>query len=166
VSPIGVYEHKRRPLAERFWRKVEKHDGCWRWTGRPMTVGYGYIMDDDGSDTYAHRVSWRLHYGSIPDGMCVLHRCDNRICVNPAHLFLGTRADNMADKTAKGRTPHGENHWNSKLSSADVREIVKRLEAGETQTSIARDYGVYRQAIGSIATGRCWAAITQLQEVV
>jgi hypothetical protein len=153
-----------KTLAERFWNKVEKHtEGCWRWTGRPMAVGYGYLASrgPDGvmRDGYAHRASWELHYGSIPDGLCVLHRCDNRMCVNPAHLFLGTRADNMADKAAKGRAPHGEGHWNNKLTFEDVRVICEAVSSGRTHVSVANDFNVSRQAIGSIVTGRTWKAV-------
>jgi len=143
--------------VKRFWRKVEKGDVCWRWLGRPVHVGYGYFgRREEGQkvDGYAHRTSWEIHYGAVPDGFCVLHRCDNRMCVNLAHLFLGTRTDNQADAAAKGRMPHGDRHWNTKISEELVPVVLKRLSDGETQEVVARDYGVSRQAVGNLARRR------------
>lgn len=118
-----------------------------------MSVGYGYFFIE-GKDGYAHRFSWEHHYGPIPEGLCVLHRCDNRMCVNPAHLFLGTRADNQQDAADKGRMPHGEAHWATKLTEAQVMEVVGLLASGQSHSSIARVYGVSRQAITNISLGR------------
>jgi hypothetical protein len=139
--------------TQRFWRMVAKSDACWRWTGKPMAVGYGYfshVVEGVKKDGYAHRASWEIHYGPVPEGMCVLHRCDNRMCVNPAHLFLGTRSDNQQDAANKGRMPHGPDHWNTKLSEADVSSIVERIKAGETRTKLAQEFGVTRQYVGTL----------------
>lgn len=90
------------PLETRFWQRVEKTDGCWRWTGPLHAFGYGLIWRG-GNNVGAHRISWEIHVGPIPDGLFVLHRCDNPPCVRPDHLFLGTQADNIHDMVAKGR---------------------------------------------------------------
>lgn len=94
-------------LEDRFWNKVDKEteSGCWEWVGSTRN-GYGCIRPI-GVTKYSHRVSWELHNGPIPDGLWVLHKCDNRKCVNPDHLFLGTNQDNVNDKMSKGRGPVG-----------------------------------------------------------
>ena len=99
----------RIPIEERFWAKVEKTDACWEWQSRiaPAT-GYGnFAIWKQGRRTtwLAHRLAWFLTNGAIPKGLCVLHKCDNRRCVRPDHLFLGTAADNVHDCIAKGRFP-------------------------------------------------------------
>lgn len=91
------------PLDVRFWAKVDKSTDCWEWMGNiKEDSGYGSIKNGNTMD-YAHRVSWTLHFGTIPKGLCVLHKCDNRRCVNPNHLFLGTYKDNVQDMIKKGR---------------------------------------------------------------
>src|SRR5258708_5631071 len=101
---------KRRPEAERFWEKVRKTQSCWLWTGAHKNGRWPYgVLGGPGDDSprLAHRVSWELHHGPIPAGMNVLHKCDNPPCVRPAHLFLGTFADNTADMVKKGRAKGG-----------------------------------------------------------
>ena len=89
-----------------FWKKVRKTtSGCWGWVGASSGAGYGHTRIG-GRNISAHRTSWELHFGAVPDGMCVLHRCDNRRCVRPDHLFLGTLSDNSRDCVEKGR--HGQ----------------------------------------------------------
>jgi hypothetical protein len=94
-----------KPLAERFWGKVRKGAGCWVWTGSRIPKGYGKIQlgRRGTSPRFAHRISWELHFGPIPQGLWVLHKCDNPSCVKPSHLFLGTAKDNTSDMMAKGR---------------------------------------------------------------
>lgn len=103
MAPVPV------PLEIRYWAKVDKRgpDECWPWVAYRHGAGYGRINRGPAKagQVFAHRVSWEIHYGSIPDGLYVLHRCDNPPCQNPAHLFVGTTADNMRDKVAKGRQP-------------------------------------------------------------
>lgn len=109
------------PLTERFWRKVDKSagpEGCWPWTGSRHGFGYGFVSAG-GKRRGAHRVSWELANGPIPDGLSVCHRCDNPPCVNPAHLFLGTVGDNTRDMMAKGRAIH--QRW---LSSSDTMRAL------------------------------------------
>lgn len=103
--PTGVYQRRPKTLSERFWARVVKGDGCWVWTGARNAQGYGRMTAGSRGAGYlrAHRVSWELANGPVPKGLWVLHRCDNPPCVNPAHLWLGTRLDNMRDCSAKGR---------------------------------------------------------------
>ena len=147
----------RGSLPERFWPKVDRSAGpeaCWPWTGtQNASLGYGQIGRGGmgAGMAYAHRVSYELANGAIPDGMCVLHRCDNPPCVNPAHLYLGTIADNNRDAKAKGRTALGERNGQAKLTDEQVREI-RRIHGsgGVTQRSLARKFGVQFMQISRI----------------
>ena len=129
-------------LEEYFWRRVEKSHGCWLWTAYRDSKGYGFAVPGRGQKQLAHRVSWVLHFGQIPDGLLVLHKCDNPPCVRPDHLFLGTHADNAADMVAKDRQasgdrngasvhrdrlPVGEARSNSKLTAAFVVSAIGEL---------------------------------------
>lgn len=149
------------PIA-RFWAKVDTSggpDACWPWMGSRTKGGYGE-MSIDGEVTYMHRFAWAVLTGSAPVNH-VLHRCDNPPCCNPAHLFLGTPADNAADKVAKGRQQRGERAGVAKLRDADVLIIKQRLAAGENGAQLAREYGVTKGTISHIKTGyiRAWQHI-------
>lgn len=112
-------QYTNTPLDVRFWARVQKsrEDKCWLWQGSVNKDGYGRLqVGPRGANRMwaAHRLAYALHNGPIPDGLWVLHHCDNPPCCNPAHLFLGTLADNHADMDSKGRRPHGEAHWMKK----------------------------------------------------
>lgn len=148
-----------RPLAVRFWSYVDVRgdSDCWAWIGPKAAGGYGCIWHD-GRLKKAHRVSYRLNIGQIPSGLCVCHSCDNRRCVNPAHLFAGTHAENNADRDAKGRTVLGRKHFgsehvNAKLSEDDVAAI---RSARDTQRAISARFGVSRSLVGLIRQGKRW----------
>lgn len=98
-------QFRREPLAERFWRFVQKTDGCWLWTGSTSKEGYGKLSGGNrgASPLVASRVSWLLHFGPVPEGMHILHACDTPSCVRPNHLFPGTAATNARDMVSKGR---------------------------------------------------------------
>lgn len=133
--------------------------GCMEWSGHIKDSGYGQVTTNAYGTRRAHRAMWQSINGPIPNGMCVCHKCDNKRCINPDHLFLGTFADNNKDRNTKGRSnPYrGHEHPNSKLTAQQVREI--RSLNGVTQEAIARLYGVSRGAIDGVRSGRRWAHI-------
>jgi hypothetical protein len=149
---------KKMPLHERFFSKVDKKDSCWIWTGaRDAREGYG-VFWYQGRSQRAHRVSWEIHFGSIPDGMKVCHKCDTPSCVNPSHFFLGTDADNVADRNRKGRQAHlrCEQAGNSKLTEQQVKDIRNMYANGNTQRGLARIFKVSQHAIWCIVHNRTW----------
>lgn len=153
----GKWLRVKEPIRVRFEKKFTKVDGgCWEWDACKNEYGYG-VFSYEGKPMQAHRVSWEIYVGSKPDNMCVLHRCDNPGCVNPAHLFLGTRTDNANDRDNKGRVQHGEKHYNAKLTEAKVIEIRSRYAAGERQCDMACEYGVDPAAISLIVNRHTWA---------
>ena len=96
-------------VKERFFSRIQKTDNCWNWTGHIEYNGYG-SMSIKHKNRSTHRISYEIHFGKIPDGLCVLHKCDNKKCVNPSHLFLGTQLDNVKDRDQKGHTAKGATH--------------------------------------------------------
>ena len=143
---------------ERFWEKVEKtENGCWEWTAGKFNAGYGQFAVN-GKHQLAHRFSYELTYGEIPDGLFVCHRCDNPPCVNPEHLFLGTHADNMADRNEKGRVSKGEEHYYSKLTEENVLEIRQRVASGKwgIKSKLAKEFGVSNPQISDIVNRKKW----------
>jgi len=141
------------PIEERFWAKVNKIEGgCWEWTAA-KSVGYGRFKVD-GRLLLAHRFSYELQHGPIPEGLWVLHHCDNPCCVNPEHLFLGTRSDNMLDCVRKGR--HVNNAC-TKLTKNDVLSIRRFYKKGcNKQEEIAVTYGVSKGCISDIIMQNTW----------
>lgn len=143
-------------IEERFWAKVDKSGGaqaCWLWTSARYPKGYG-IIRFDGKVRKAHRVSFFLHHGHWPEPCCC-HRCDNPPCVNPAHLWEGSNADNTRDRDEKGhqRGPRGESHHKAKLSPEDVQSI---RASDESHSVLARQYDVAHSTIQGIRNGRTW----------
>lgn len=155
------------PLEERFFAKVDRSGGpeaCWRWTGG-LSGGYGSLRIGKRGNARAHRLSYALaNGGPIPDGLSVLHKCDNPICVRPDHLFLGTQATNMADRGAKGRQAKGESNGRAKLTENEVHEIVAETRRGTPNKQIARRFGVGRNAVGAIVRGDRWSHLTRIEQ--
>jgi hypothetical protein len=165
------------PADERFWSFVDL-DGpipeycpdlgpCWLWTAH-LSHGYGCIVVD-GKRIRAHRFSWELHYGPVPDGLFVLHNCHLAHCVNPIHLYVGTQSQNVRDQYESGRRkPRIERcrcnpatrrvgHSSRKLTDHQVVAIRARLEIGERTRVIARDYGVDPATIRNVRSGKCYS---------
>lgn len=157
-----------KPLAERFAKRWlgEPNSGCWLWMGGMLLNGYGYFNLEPPvyRKMLAHRQSWELHEGPIPNGMCVLHKCDTRCCVNPSHLFLGTAKDNSNDKISKGRgnNPKGTAASATKLTEEQVLSIYSDPR---TRRAIAASYGVKHGTVNAIKAGRTWGHITQKREM-
>ena len=149
-----------KTVKERFEEKFIKSDGCWEWEACIGVGGYG-MFAVARTNQQAHRVAYRLYVGEIPDGLCVCHKCDNRKCVNPDHLFLGTQADNMRDRNSKGRQfdNSGEKNGRSKLSDAQAIEIISRCRAGETQGRLAKEFGVTPPAISYVVCHSTWSKL-------
>jgi hypothetical protein len=151
-------------LEQRFHQFIEPDlmGGCWLWSGALTGRGYGHIGAGGrgGKTISTHKLAYELAFGAVPEGLCVLHRCDVRACVNPAHLFLGTNADNSADMIKKGRhwsIPSGvcgERSGTAKLTQTDIVEIRQR--SGETRASIARHYNVDPTNVSAIVLRKTW----------
>lgn len=146
--------------AREFWSRVEKSDGCWKWTGGTRGNGYGTFWVNR-KRYYAHRYSFFLTHGTMPTGV-ILHACDNPICVRPAHLSEGTQADNVIDMWSKGRgvAPPlhiGEGHHQTRLNSATVRQIREQYASGlYTQAQLASEHGMSPTSIGQIVRHETW----------
>lgn len=156
----------------RFWSKVDKNGDCWVWTGSRFTDGYGQFTVAP-RNVRAHRFSWVVSHGAIPDGLCVCHKCDNPACVRPDHLFLATSQENTQDKVNKSRQARGlrisgnqlnlvtgAGHHSAKLTPTQVREIRAAIEEGTTNTVLGRRYGVSGAAIRAIRNRKNWAHVS------
>ena len=151
------------PIEKRFWSKVDKSGDCWEFLGYKCKLGYGRISFRCNSHWLTHRVSWVLHNGEIPDGLNVLHKCDNPGCVNPSHLFLGTHQDNMRDRDTKGRGKlpkiSGSKHWNSSLDESDIRVIRELHSVGCQQKAMVWLFGINSGTISEIVNRKAWKHI-------
>jgi hypothetical protein len=159
----------------RFWEKVNKTETCWIWKASKRHKGYGaFVWCNNGEVVQgrAHRFSWEIHNGEIPRGFCVLHKCDTPACVNPDHLFLGTKAENNADMHKKGRNvpggthckgagkyPKGEDHPNAKLCKSSVVAIREDKDSGMSYSAIAKKYKIGIATAWKICQKRIWAHV-------
>lgn len=149
-------------IIERFHEKWKENPktGCWEWTASKAGKGYGQIkIPHTRKQIYAHRLSYLIHKGEIPDGLDVCHTCDNPICVRPSHLFLGSNSDNHQDMKAKGRHLNGEKNKIAKLTDEKVRRIHELSKEGLSQGKIGKIFGVGQQTIWKILHGIRWEHI-------
>ena len=144
-----------RTLQERFWEKVKKTPNCWIWIANKNKKGYGRIWEG-GRNFFSHRMSWWLAFGDIEGDLRVLHKCDNPSCVRPSHLYLGTHADNGADKARKGRAARGEKNGNRKLRNEDVYIIRKSKDSAK---QLAHAFGMHVTQIYNIRKRKQWSHV-------
>jgi hypothetical protein len=163
IKAMAKFGPKPKSLAERLWANVaiRGDDECWEWFAHTDKDGYGDIgIPVPGSKYYkpirVHRASWELHFGPIPEGMKVLHKCDNPPCCNPKHLLLGSTQDNVKDRCSKGRSVKGESVWCAKINAEQVREIRRRAALGENQHDLAKEFNTTQANISCIFCGKTW----------
>ncbi len=151
---------KSQDPRERFWSRINKTSYCWNWIGTKRGK-YG-CLEVNGVLTAAHRFSWQIHFGNIINNLCVLHKCDNTLCVNPNHLFLGTSSDNNKDRAIKNRSwkPKGILHPLAKLTDDEVRRIrILYKEEDYSQRELAKLFGVSQECIRKILKYLNWSHI-------
>ena len=140
-------------IEERFFSRFVKLDnGCWQWRAHTDKDGYG-VLPGDRKNTRAHRLSYEIHNGPIPDGLIVCHHCDNPGCVNPDHLFVGTTKDNAQDALKKRRHYVGEKNGRSKLTEENVKEILHSNQNGQ---QLANKFDVTRHTVNNVRRGKTW----------
>ena len=145
-----------------FWSRAERlESGCLEWRGAVLPDGYGVVTRRRVRKTSlkAHRYAYEITSGPIPAGMCVCHRCDNRRCIEPGHLFLGTHAENSADAVQKNRVAYGVRQHSVKLTVDDVREIRALYLDGLSKRALSLRFGVVRDTIRKVLDGRTWARV-------
>lgn len=161
-------------FQERFWSKVIKNGpthpyhpellgNCWEWSGYISSVGYGQISrgKHNGKHIGTHVAAWILTFGTVPEGWDVCHSCDRRYCVNPSHLFSGSRSDNMQDSIAKGRAPIGERNGLARFTFKEVENIRAQFPiARMSQSKFAKSLGIPQQNLSRILLGKTYARTT------
>lgn len=153
------------PAEIRFWAKVDLNGEtprpdlgqCWGWTGRSQPSGYGRVFIDHLHQVGAHVYSWQLHYGAIPEGLQVLHKCDNPPCSRPDHLFLGTPAENSADMVTKARSAWGMRNRKAMLTDEQISQIRMLYADGARQVDLAAQFGTHQTNISLIVRRKNWA---------
>lgn len=154
---IGAGRTRTKPIEDRYWPKVDRRgpDECWPWKGATTHGGYGVlgVGGRRGPIVRAHRLALILIGQIVPDGLEVLHSCDNPPCCNPAHLSIGTHKDNFSDAVQKGRVPHGEQHHAAKLTDTQVAEIRKRVASGEKKIRLAEEFCISRGYVTILMQG-------------
>ncbi len=143
---------------EQFWASLDRTADCWFWTGKRQWRGYGLLWFCR-RDWRAHRLAYTLAVGEIPDGLYVLHACDNRLCCNPEHLYVGDHTQNMDDMLARGRSAAGERHQAAKLRAADIPHIRTLRESGLSTSQLAPMFGVHQRTIQRIVERKLWQCV-------
>ena len=184
-SPFNIAEYSKSKKGTGFWatatkdekwkrikssfeRLVIKNENCWEWKNATDGNGYGRIYLGSRRALLAHRVSYLIHKGEIPDGLFVCHSCDNPTCTNPLHLFLGTPKDNMQDCIKKGRknVPRGANHYNVKLTIDQAIKIKELTKLKYTQIRLSKMFNVSPSTIQNIVDGKTWKNATASQTLL
>lgn len=150
----------KKKTLQRFLKKTVRQGDCLIWKGGKGNSGYGTFFLN-GKNRNSHRVSYQLHHGEIPTGKVVMHTCDNRLCVEPAHLRLGTHAENSADMLSKSRhrVPTGCEHPNAKITpeiAAEIRRRYKPYSRTDGSSALAREFGLSQPAVHTLIRGETW----------
>lgn len=158
-----MIDYKWQARFEAKWKMAE--NGCWSWIGAKLPAGYGIIkIPNCRKFEYAHRLSWRIFRGEIPEGLYVLHTCDNPNCVNPEHLMLGNQKENSRQMVARDRHLYGERNTESKLTEHIVENIHRMYSKGYAQSRIAIIYGIHQMTVSKIIRGERWAHVKRRLE--
>lgn len=162
ASEVEVPVTKIAKRSKQFWDKVDLDHkyACWEWIGGKCFGGYGQFRFQASGNT-AHRFSWFIHFGVIPKGLCVLHRCDNRSCVNPFHLYIGSHKENTQDAIRRKRALIGEKNGSSKLTEKEVLQIRQEYDEMtiKNQSALARKYSVSNSTIHAVIKRTQWKHI-------